>query len=49
MAAAMVQVNVRIEPTLYSAFKKQAQRNGENVTAAVNAAIRAYVREGNKG
>ena len=42
----MVQVNVRIAPTLYAKVKSRAKREGVTVTAAVNAALTAYTVKG---
>jgi predicted HicB family RNase H-like nuclease len=39
MAEAMVQVNVRIEPTLYAKVKNRAKKDGVTVTAVINAAL----------
>lgn len=46
MAAATVQVNVRIEPALYAKVKRRAKQDAETVTAVVNAALAAYVNGG---
>jgi hypothetical protein len=44
MAAAMVQVNVRVEPSLYDEAKRLAKRDKLTMSAIVQAALRDYVR-----
>lgn len=39
MASAMVQVNVRIEPTLYAKVKSRAKKDGVTVTAVIERAL----------
>jgi predicted HicB family RNase H-like nuclease len=44
MASAMVQVNVRVEPSLYAEAKRLAKREKLTMSAVVTAALRDYVR-----
>ena len=48
MAVATVQVNVRLEPQLYAAVKREAQRSKRTVTAVVSEAIAAHIDRGEK-
>lgn len=48
MADPMVQVNVRVEPSLYKEAKRISLRDKLSMSAVVTAALRAYVREGSK-
>jgi hypothetical protein len=49
MAAPMVQVNVRVEPLLYAAIKRQAQKDKLTVSAVVTAALTNHVRRTERG
>lgn len=44
----MVQVNVRVEPSLFAALKRQAQKDKASVSAVVNDAIRNHLTKGSK-
>jgi len=43
MATATVQVNVRIDPTLYAAIKRASEALGTTVTNVVAVALEEYV------
>jgi predicted HicB family RNase H-like nuclease len=47
MAAATVQMNVRVEPSLYKEAKRLANRDKLTLSAVVQSALRDYVK-GNK-
>jgi Ribbon-helix-helix protein, copG family len=44
VASAMVQVNVRVEPSLYAEAKRLAKREKLTMSAVITAALRDYVR-----
>jgi predicted HicB family RNase H-like nuclease len=43
MANPMVQVNVRIDPSLYAKVKARAKKDGVTVTAVIDSALRKAV------